>query len=198
MKTEASTILPTEHGNFLVKIYPSENAQESLAIISGTINPDESIAVRVHSSCITGEVLGSLKCDCKPQLDYALKYISEHGGVVIYLSQEGRGIGLTNKIKAYALQEQGYDTVDANRELGLADDARTYDDASEILSDLGINKIRLITNNPKKISSLTELGIEVCERIPLPLMPNPHSADYLETKRNRMGHLYESTDMTNK
>ena len=196
MKTKASTNLPTNFGEFLVNVYAAENGQEALAIISGTIKKNEKVAVRVHSSCLTGEVLGSLKCDCKSQLDYGLKYISENGGVVVYLPQEGRGIGLTNKIKAYSLQEQGYDTVDANRELGLADDARTYNDAVEILSELGINKVQLITNNPSKVSSLIDLGVDVCERIPLPLISNPHSVDYLETKRKRMGHLYHEIDET--
>jgi 3,4-dihydroxy 2-butanone 4-phosphate synthase/GTP cyclohydrolase II len=191
MKKEASTNLPTRFGDFLVNIYTAEGGQECLAIIAGRINTEAKVAVRVHSACLTAEVLSSLKCDCKSQLDYALNYISEAGGVVLYLPQEGRGVGLINKIRAYSLQEKGYDTVDANRALGLPDDARTYNDAAAILSDLGINKVRLITNNPSKVSALMALGIDVCERIPLPLMSNKHSTDYLETKRKRMGHLIE-------
>ena len=191
MKKEASTNLPTRFGDFLVNIYTAEGGQECLAIIAGRINTEAKVAVRVHSACLTAEVLSSLKCDCKSQLDYALNYISEAGGVVLYLPQEGRGVGLINKIRAYSLQEKGYDTVDANRALGLPDDARTYNDAAAILSDLGINKVRLITNNPSKVSALMALGIDVCERIPLPLMANKHSTDYLETKRKRMGHLIE-------
>ena len=194
MKKEASTNLPTRFGNFLVNIYTAEGGQECLAIIAGRINTEAKVAVRVHSACLTAEVLSSLKCDCKSQLDYALNYISEVGGVVLYLPQEGRSIGLINKIRAYSLQEKGYDTVDANRALGLPDDARTYNGAAAILSDLGINKVRLITNNPSKVSALIALGIDVCERIPLPLMPNKHSTDYLETKRKRMGHLHDALD----
>lgn len=174
-----------------VKVFRNETGAESIAVISGSPEGQDGIAVRVHSACLTAEVLGSLKCDCKSQLDYALQYIADHGGVVIYLPQEGRGIGLVNKIRAYALQETGLDTVEANRHLGLPDDARSYTDAARILARLQISGIRLLTNNPLKISGLEELGVSISERVPLPLMVTEHSLEYLKTKRARMGHMLE-------
>ncbi len=192
---EASAMLPTRFGDMRIRVYTNELGAESMAIISGTPDAASAVPVRVHSACITGEVLGSMKCDCKSQLDYALKFIAEHGGVVIYLPQEGRGVGLVNKIRAYALQDEGMDTVEANRALGLPDDARSYHDAACILARLGIGNIRLLTNNPLKVSELQKLGIEVSERLPMPLMANKHSADYLKTKHERMGHLFEINDI---
>lgn len=194
VREEASSSLPTRFGNMQVKVYTNPDGQESMAIISGNPNAGLPVPVRVHSACLTAEVLSSMKCDCKSQLDYALQYIADNDGVVIYLPQEGRGIGLVNKIRAYALQEQGLDTVDANRALGLPDDARHYRDAAHILNDLGIKSIRLMTNNPLKASELTSLGIEVNERVPLPMMANEHSIAYLNTKQARMGHVYGVTD----
>jgi len=188
---EASSLLPTRFGSMLVRVYTNEQGAESMAIISGTLDANSAVPIRVHSACLTAEVLGSMKCDCKSQLDYALQYIADHGGLVIYLPQEGRGVGLVNKIRAYALQEQGLDTVDANRALGLPDDAREYHDAASILDQLGIRKIRLLTNNPLKVTELQALGVEVTERIPMPLMANKYSLAYLSTKRSRMGHLFE-------
>ncbi|MCG6863555.1 MAG: GTP cyclohydrolase II [Chromatiaceae bacterium] len=189
---EASTRLPTRFGNMLVKVYRTGLGSEPMAIISGSPQSEPIVPVRVHSACMTSEVLGSMKCDCKTQLDWALQYIADaQNGVVIYLPQEGRGVGLVNKIRAYSLQEQGLDTLDANRALGLPDDARSYEDAASILDDLGIRRIRLLTNNPKKVNALKTLGIDVCERVPLPVMPNVHSLHYLKTKRARMGHLLE-------
>jgi GTP cyclohydrolase II len=151
--------------------------------------PGEPVLVRVHSECWTGEVLRSHKCDCRDQLDHALRAIAEAGrGVVVYLRQEGRGIGLGNKIRAYALQEQGHDTVDANRILGFADDARTYDVAAAMLDDLGVTRVALLTNNPKKVDGLRAHGVEVAERVPCAIAPNEHNADYLAVKAKRMGH----------
>ena len=145
--------------------------------------------VRVHSECWTGEVLHSMKCDCREQLDHALRAIAEAGrGVVVYLRQEGRGIGLGNKIRAYALQETGVDTVDANRMLGFADDARTYDVAAAMLADLGVVEASLLTNNPRKVEGLRDQGVNVVERVPISMEPNEHNVDYLEVKARRMGH----------
>ena len=194
VREEASSSLPTRFGNMQVKVYRNPEGQESMAIISGELDASLPVPVRVHSACLTAEVLSSMKCDCKSQLDYALQYIADNDGVVIYLPQEGRGIGLVNKIRAYALQEQGLDTVDANRALGLPDDARSYSDAAHILSNLGIKQIRLMTNNPLKASDLTSLGIEVSERVPLPMMANEHSIGYLNTKQARMGHVFGLAD----
>ena len=191
LKAQAKTALPTVFGELQVSIYSDDAGQESLAIFSGKLDQEAGVPVRVHSACFTAEVLGSLKCDCKHQLDFALGHIAAQGGVVLYLPQEGRGVGLSNKIRAYALQERGYDTVDANRALGLPDDARSYHDAAFMLRDLGVSRVRLITNNPQKIQALEELGIEVVERIPIPLMATEHSSGYLETKRRRMGHLFD-------
>lgn len=178
-----------------VKVFRSETGAESIAIIAGSPEGSRDIAVRVHSACLTAEVLGSLKCDCKSQLDYALQYIADHGGVVIYLPQEGRGVGLINKIRAYALQDTGLDTVEANRQLGLPDDARDYADAARILASLQINDIRLLTNNPLKISGLESFGVAIRERVPLPLMVTEHSIEYLKTKIARMGHMLEFTGL---
>ncbi|GAB4183985.1 MAG: GTP cyclohydrolase II [Wenzhouxiangellaceae bacterium] len=152
--------------------------------------------MRVHSACFTAEVVASLKCDCKQQLDYALSYIADHEGVVVYLPQEGRGIGLSNKIRAYALQEDGHDTIVANELLGLPIDDRRYDDAAAVLQDLGIKQLRLITNNPAKLEAMRDLGFSVDQRIPVPAITNRHSHAYLETKRQRMGHMLEQGSAT--
>jgi GTP cyclohydrolase II len=145
--------------------------------------------VRLHSECLTGDVLGSLKCDCGPQLDAALRLMAESGwGILLYLRQEGRGIGLINKLRAYALQDQGFDTVDANTRLGFAIDARDFSVASRMLNLLGQDRIRLLTNNPEKVARLAAEGVEVIERVPHKLPPNPHNARYLDTKRDRTGH----------
>jgi len=186
----AETLLPTETGSFRVRAYRDQRSQtEPVAIISGQIEGQRNVAVRVHDECLTSEVLGSLKCDCKNQLDAAMAHIRVHGGVVIYLRQEGRGIGLANKIAAYRLQEQGLDTVDANRALGLPDDAREYHAAKAILDDLRLDAIQLLTNNPRKIEKLTALGVDICERLPLVVPGNPHSQGYLDAKVARMRHL---------
>ncbi|MFT4799896.1 MAG: GTP cyclohydrolase II [Candidatus Azotimanducaceae bacterium] len=188
-KFYAETNLPTAHGTFRLRAYRSTNTVEPIAMISGYLNHGEPISVRIQSSCLTSEVLGSTKCDCKLQLDASLAYVQQHTGVVIYLAQEGRGIGLSEKVRVYALQEQGYDTIEANEMLGLPIDARLYDDAVSILRDLGIAKVNLLTNNPDKISALSEAGIEVTSRTPVTTIIDPHAASYMATKKARMGHL---------
>ncbi|MBK8015008.1 MAG: GTP cyclohydrolase II [Deltaproteobacteria bacterium] len=171
-----------------------ESVLEHVAIVVGdpAATPDR-VLTRIHSECLTSEVFGSLKCDCKEQLDAALDQIAAEGhGVLIYLRQEGRGIGLGNKIRAYALQERGADTVDANHQLGFGSDDRSYDVAAAILCDLGIRGVRLLTNNPEKVQGLATSGIRVVERLPVQIAANLHSASYLRVKRDRMGHLLES------
>jgi len=187
----AETLLPTSQGSYRVRAYRDHRSgTEPVAIVSGAVEGRDGVAVRVHDECLTSEVLGSLKCDCKNQLDHALAHIKEHDGVVIYLRQEGRGIGLANKIAAYRLQEDGLDTVDANRALGLPDDARQYHAAKAILDDLKLDHIRLLTNNPRKVEKLEELGLEIVERVPVIVEGNPHSQGYLDAKAQRMRHLF--------
>jgi len=190
--------LPTARGTFKLIVFREKRsardhvAVEHVAMVMGDISGLEGVPVRVHSECLTSEVFGSLKCDCRQQLDRALDFVAQNGrGVVLYLRQEGRGIGLGNKIKAYALQQAGADTYDANRQLGFADDLRTYDVAAEMLRSLGVRSVDLITNNPLKIAALVEEGIPVRRRIPSRTEHNPHNVDYLRTKRERTGHLIE-------
>jgi GTP cyclohydrolase II len=191
----AHTKLPTEFGEFDVRVF-KQDEKEHLAISCGDLSGDEEVTVRVHSECLTSEVLGSLKCDCKAQLDLALKTIASKGrGVVLYLRQEGRGIGLGNKIRAYALQEQGADTVDANRLLGLEDDTRCYQAAAEMLKALDVGAIRLMTNNPEKVRGLEEHGVKVVERVEAVAGVNHVNRDYLVTKTRRMGHLIEEQNL---
>ena len=189
----AETLLPTTRGALRVRAYRDhEDGSEPLAIVHGTVEHGQDILLRVHDQCLTSEVFGSLKCDCADQLDYALNEIQRDGpGLVIYLPQEGRGIGLANKIAAYRLQESGLDTVDANRQLGLPDDIRRYDSAAEIIRDLSIESVRLLTNNPRKVRHLTKLGINISARLPLHIEPNPHSANYIATKFTRMDHMQD-------
>jgi len=184
--------LPTERGPFQVVVFREiGNGAEHVAMVYGDVG-GASVAARVHSECLTSEVLGSLKCDCRAQLDRALDLIVARGrGVLVYLRQEGRGIGLGNKIRAYALQARGHDTYEANRMLGFPDDLRRYDVAAEMLRHLGVASVDLITNNPLKIAELVEAGMPVRRRIALPSPANPHSADYLRVKRERTGHLIE-------
>lgn len=187
----AESPLPTRHGTFVVKVfrYEDEPDKEHLAIVSGDVSGRDDVPIRMHSECLTSEVLGSLKCDCREQLEFALRHIAHHGpGVVFYLRQEGRGIGLTNKIRAYALQARGVDTVDANRALGLPDDTRRYESAAAMLRHLGVRSVRLMTNNPEKVDALRDLGVDVRDRIPVLIAPNPHSQRYLAVKRQRMNH----------
>jgi len=191
MNVEKSQIanLPTKFGNFKIQAFKEFLAngcyKEHLAIFTEQI-PKIPI-VRVHSECLTGDALGSCKCDCGEQLEYALKMVQEHGGVVIYLRQEGRDIGLFNKVNAYSLQDKGLDTVTANHQLGFSADERTYEIVEKILAHFKIKKIRLLTNNPKKIESLK--GVEIIERLPIVIEANPHNEAYLQTKKSKMGHL---------
>jgi GTP cyclohydrolase II len=192
----ASAELPTHVGPLRAHVFRSEGGGglashpvEHVALVSGDVKGKTDVPVRVHSECITSEVFGSLKCDCRDQLDWALAEIVARGaGAVLYLRQEGRGIGLGNKIRAYELQEQGMDTVDANRGLGLPDDARSYDVARDMLEYLGVRSVELMTNNPDKVAKLRELGVVVAGRIPVVVAPNQHSVAYLEAKRVRMAH----------
>lgn len=176
--------LPSRFGDFKVKAF-KEGHKEHLAIYTETL--DDTLNVRIHSECLTGDAIGSLKCDCRDQLEYALKYISEHGGMVIYLRQEGRNIGLLNKINAYALQDKGFNTIEANHQLGFATDERTYEIVTTILHHFNIHKIRLLTNNPDKINSLSD--IEIVERLPIVIDANTFNENYLNVKRDEMGHL---------
>lgn len=188
---EVETTVPTTHGTFRIRAYRDRaTGADHVAVIAG--EPRAGSLVRVHSECLTGEAFGSLKCECGPQLDAALDTVQRHGGVVIYLrGHEGRGIGLVNKLRAYKLQEEGLDTLDANLALGLPADARDYTAASAILADLGLDEVRLLTNNPEKVHQLEAHGITVTERVPLVVGVGPFNADYLATKRDRMGHQLE-------
>ncbi|MBK8171035.1 MAG: GTP cyclohydrolase II [Sandaracinaceae bacterium] len=190
----SEALIPTEYGEFRVVVYREEGSPyEHVAIVKGDVEDKLDVLVRVHSECYTGEVLHSLKCDCREQLDLAMRRISAEGcGAVLYLRQEGRGIGLGNKIRAYALQSQGADTVDANRLLGFEDDLRTYHAATAMLNDLGIESIALMTNNPAKVKALRADGIRVTSRVPTRVATNVHSKAYLETKRARMGHVLDA------
>lgn len=183
--------VPTRFGTFRVVVYQEQDSdKEHVAIVKGDVKGQDDVLVRVHSECLTGEVLHSLKCDCRDQLDFALERIFEAGqGAVVYLRQEGRGIGLGNKIKAYAMQSEGLDTVDANLALGFEDDQRGYDVASEIIHDLGISSVALMTNNPRKVEGLRDDGVNVSKRVPHVVESHDHNRDYLKTKQDRLGHL---------
>ena len=205
-----SAKLPTRHGEFDIHIFENDEGQEHVMLTVGLPVVDKHTAdnspsqtdatraektiplIRIHSECLTGDAFSSLKCDCGPQLNTAMQAIQETGcGAILYLRQEGRGIGLTNKIRAYALQDQGHDTLDANLMLGLPADARIYDMCGPMLAHIGVDAVRLITNNPDKVAYLTEHGINVVERVPLLVGVNDMNAEYLATKRDRMGHLLD-------
>lgn len=189
MNLSAKTILSTEFGDFDLKVYQDEQGREHLALSQGDLHSVEPVLTRLQSECVTGEVFYSIHCDCGSQLIEAMAAISEAGrGLLIYLRQEGRGIGLTNKIKAYELQRQGMDTLEANIALGFPPDARHYDAAVEILQNLGVQSIKLLTNNPDKIAQLESLGITVAERVSLEIPPNGFDDAYLRVKKNKLGH----------
>lgn len=190
IKREVSVKMPTEVGDFdLVAYKQTTNEMDHLALVKGTWKKDEPILVRVHSSCMTGDIFGSCRCDCGPQLQKAMEMIEEAGkGVIVYMNQEGRGIGLLNKLKAYKLQEEGRDTVEANIELGFQADQRDYGVGAQILRDLGVSKIKLMSNNPKKRTGLIGYGLEITENVSIEIESNKHNKNYLETKRDKMGH----------
>jgi 3,4-dihydroxy 2-butanone 4-phosphate synthase/GTP cyclohydrolase II len=182
--------MPTEHGEFKLVAFRQINTNDiHMALVRGEWDKDEPVLVRVHSSCVTGDIFGSCRCDCGPQLHKAMELVDQAGkGVVLYMNQEGRGIGLLNKLRAYKLQEEGLDTVEANIQLGFDMDERDYGVGAQILRDLGISKINLITNNPKKRVGLMGYGIEIVDNVPIEIVPNPHNEKYLTTKRDKMGH----------
>ena len=189
----AEADVPTEYGPMRVVVYRLGDAtppEEHVALVVGDVaTGDDAVLARVHSECWTGEVMRSHKCDCRDQLDQAMRAVAEAGrGAIVYLRQEGRGIGLGNKVRAYALQQEGVDTVDANRILGFADDGRSYDVAAAILRDLGVHRVALMTNNPRKVQGLVDGGIDVAERVAIVAEPNLHNAEYLAVKARRMGH----------
>ncbi|WDF56388.1 bifunctional 3,4-dihydroxy-2-butanone-4-phosphate synthase/GTP cyclohydrolase II [Mucilaginibacter sp. KACC 22063] len=190
IRKEVAVKMPTEWGEFdMIAYTQTDTGENHLALIKGTWEPDEPILVRVHSSCVTGDIFGSCRCDCGPQLHKAMQIIQQEGkGVILYMNQEGRGIGLVNKLKAYQLQENGFDTVDANLQLGFKMDQRDYGIGAQILRDLGISKMRLMSNNPKKRAGLVGYGLEVVENVPIEIDPNPHNESYLKTKRDKMNH----------
>ena len=186
-----STKLPSQYGEFRIYLFRSQtDNKDHIALVKGDITPEKPTLVRVHSECLTGDVFGSLRCDCNAQLVASMERVEMEGhGIVLYMRQEGRGIGLLNKLKAYNLQDEGLDTVEANEELGFRADLRDYGIGAQILRDLGVGKMRLLTNNPKKIIGLTGYGLEVVERVPLEVYPNQHNERYLTTKRDKLGHL---------
>jgi 3,4-dihydroxy 2-butanone 4-phosphate synthase/GTP cyclohydrolase II len=188
---EAEARLPTPYGEFRILAYSNDvDRAQHVAIVMGDVAGRKNVLVRMHSKCLTGDVFGSQRCDCGPQLDAALRKIGEAGqGVIVYLDQEGRGIGLLNKIRAYALQDDGHDTVQANQRLGFPPDLRNYGIGAQILRDLGLSSIRVMTNNPRKLVGLDGYGLEIVERIPLLADPNAENRAYLDAKRDKLGHL---------
>ncbi|MGZ3883671.1 MAG: bifunctional 3,4-dihydroxy-2-butanone-4-phosphate synthase/GTP cyclohydrolase II [Bacteroidia bacterium] len=192
VEREVEVNMPTEWGDFKLVAYKVRtNGQEHLALVKGEWKEGEPVLCRVHSSCVTGDIFGSCRCDCGPQLHAAMKMVQEEGkGVIVYMNQEGRGIGLLNKLKAYKLQENGRDTVEANLELGFKMDERDYGIGAQILRDLGVSKIKLMTNNPKKRAGLIGYGLEIVDNVPIIIAPNPHNEKYLQTKKDKMGHHF--------
>ncbi len=194
VKREAVANLPTKYGLWKIYAYTSlVDGKEHVALVKGTINPDEPVLVRVHSQCLTGDTLCSIKCDCQAQLHKSMEMIDREGkGVLVYLMQEGRGIGLVNKIKAYSLQDKGLDTVEANLKLGFPADMRNFGIGAQILKDLGVRKMRILTNNPKKLIGLEGYGLEILERVPVQVGIGKYNIDYLKTKKEKMGHMIDS------
>ena len=189
----ATANLPTQIGDFKIAGYRSLNSSEEFVVlIKGEMNPNTPTLVRIHSQCLTGDVFGSIKCDCGPQLQKAMEMIESEGcGAIVYQQQEGRGIGIINKIRAYALQDEGADTVEANEKLGFEVDAREYQQCADILFDLGLCKVRVLSNNPDKINALEEAGLQVVERVPVEIEAQEPAAHYLRTKKEKLGHLID-------
>ncbi len=196
VKRAASAYLPTTHGDFRVIVYESDiDPQHHVAIVKGSFTPEDEVLVRVHSECLTSDVFGSVRCDCGPQVRQAMHIIEKEGkGVVLYMRQEGRGIGLVNKIKAYALQDNGFDTVEANEALGFKPDLRDYGIGAQILIDLGVRKMKLLTNNPRKVKGLEGFGLQIVERVPIEIPPNGMNSKYLKVKKDKLGHLLSMVD----
>jgi GTP cyclohydrolase II len=193
----AKATVPTRYGSFMSYVYRVKGSgAEHIAFVMGEVGDESSVLTRLHSECVTGDVFGSYRCDCGEQLDMALRYIAAEGrGVLLYLrGHEGRGIGLANKIRAYSLQEQGFDTVDANLQLGLPDDSREYDSAAAILRALGVNSVRLMSNNPSKFETLLRHGIPVCERVALAIPAREENERYIKTKQVRFGHYFDENE----
>lgn len=193
VKFVASASLPTELGEFVISGFEdTETGKEHVVLSMGDVSGDEPVLCRVHSECLTGDALFSMRCDCGPQLQFAMQKIAEAGrGIVLYLRQEGRGIGLLNKIRAYSLQDKGADTVEANEQLGFAADGREYDICKPMLAHFGVTRVRLLTNNPLKVDALRSQGIDVAERLAIETGHNRHNKDYLSVKMNKMGHLFK-------
>lgn len=195
----ASSRLPTRFGDFTIHAFEEpETGKEHVALSMGDVGDGAPVLMRVHSECLTGDGFGSLRCDCGPQLDAAMSKVAAAGrGVILYLRQEGRGIGLSNKVRAYHLQDQGADTVEANEQLGFAPDLREYSMCEDMLAHLGVKAVRLMTNNPRKVAALEAHGIRVIERVPLMTGRNPHNEHYLETKQDKMGHMLDEGSQGN-
>ncbi len=198
VRRAAETLIPTLAGEFQIVVYENDVDQLThIALVKGEVNPEQPTLVRVHSECLTGDVFGSMRCDCGDQLHQAMQKIDAEGsGVVLYLRQEGRGIGLVNKIKAYALQEEGLDTVEANEELGFKSDMRNYGIGAQMLVDLGVRQMRLMTNNPKKMVGLEGYGLSIVEQVPIEIEPNEYNRCYLNCKKLKMGHMLKTVDAT--